>query len=126
MADMGGEVKLWQHLAGEAEAGRLSLDESVAKDCANVIQQRIDLYEQLREDLKRINRVTGLGDFACTKELATMLGLKAIGGEGDVDSSLKAHVDVLVLMRDTISKSVKDLADQDTSTSQAFNGTQVN
>ncbi|MBF6083815.1 hypothetical protein GV791_10680 [Nocardia cyriacigeorgica] len=126
MADSEQDVTLWRHLAGEAESGSLYLDESVAKDCLAVIDSRIDLFKELRRDLTQIERVTGLGDFACTKELAKMLGLKAVGGEGDLDSALSTHLEVLVLMRDTISKSVKDLTDQDTSTSQAFNGTQVN
>ncbi|MEU7765147.1 hypothetical protein AB0B25_08500 [Nocardia sp. NPDC049190] len=58
-------------------------------------------------------RVGGFGKFDCADELAKMLGAKAIGGDGDVDSALKEHIEILTLMRDTIQTSVDRISAQD-------------
>ncbi|WP_433520742.1 hypothetical protein ACQPZ2_25425 [Nocardia pseudovaccinii] len=114
------EKTRWQYLSGEAEAGRLYLDPSVAKSCRDACNRQIDLYSTLRNDLKIMSRVTGLGRFDCSEALAEMLGAKAIGGDGDVDTALKEHIEVVTLIRDTIQKSVDKLEAQDESYSKLF------
>ncbi|WP_280250362.1 hypothetical protein [Nocardia abscessus] len=108
----------WQFLAGEAKGGRLYLDPSVAKECRDACDQQIHLYQELRNDLLYMSKVAGLGRFDCSDELANMLGAKAIGGDGDVDSALKEHIEVLTLMRDTIQISVDRIGAQDDSNAQ--------
>lgn len=112
------EKSRWQFLAGEAQSGRLYLDPSVAKECRDACDRQIRLYQDARNDLIRMTRVTGLGQFECADELARMLGDKAVGGEGDVDSALKEHIEVLTLMRDTIQISVDRIGAQDDSNAQ--------
>ncbi|MBF6468897.1 hypothetical protein IU427_27580 [Nocardia beijingensis] len=108
----------WQFLASEAKGGRLYLDPSVAKECRDACDKQIQLYQDLRNDLLYMRKVTGLGRFDCADELANMLGAKAIGGDGDVDSALKEHIEVLTLIRDTIQISVDRIGAQDDSTAQ--------
>ncbi len=115
---MSEEVSRWRYLADEANAGRLLLDPAVAQSCRDACNRQIDLYVTLLEDLKMMTRVTGLGRFDCSDELANMLGAKAIGGDGDVDSALKEHIEVLTLMRDTIQISVDRIGVQDDSNAQ--------
>ncbi|MDE1669125.1 hypothetical protein [Nocardia gipuzkoensis] len=115
---MSEEVSRWRYIADEANAGRLYLDRAVAASCRDACNRQIDLYVALREDLKMMTRVSGLGRFDCADELANMLGAKAIGGEGDVDSALKEHIEVLTLMRDTIQISVDRIGAQDDSNAQ--------
>ncbi|GAB2656032.1 hypothetical protein [Nocardia goodfellowii] len=110
---MGEEVTRWKFLAEEAKAGRLYLDQSVAKDCRDACNKQIDLYDGLRRDLKNLETVTGLGNFKCAEALAQMLGRKAIGGEGNVDAALMDHIEVLKLIRDTIQVSVEKYESQD-------------
>ncbi|WP_067470586.1 hypothetical protein [Nocardia amamiensis] len=112
------EIKLWRHLADEAKAGRLYLDPAVAKGCRDACSNQIRLYETVRDDLRYVSNVSGFGDFDCADELAKMLGGKAIGGEGDVDSALREHIEVLTLMRDTIQVSVDRIAAQDDANAQ--------
>jgi hypothetical protein len=112
------EVSRWRYLADEAKAGRLYLDRSVAKECWDACDRQIQLYNSLRTSLKDVEMVTGLGKFDCSDELANMLGAKAIGGDGDVDSALKEHIEVLTLMRDTIQISVDRIGAQDDSNAQ--------
>jgi hypothetical protein len=78
---MSEEISRWRYLADEAKAGRLYLDRAVADGCRDACNRQIDLYVTLREDLKMMTRVTGLGKFDCSDELAKMMGNKAIGGE---------------------------------------------
>lgn len=103
---MNDEITTWRYLADEAKAGRLYLDSTVAKDCRDACNRQIDLYEGLREQLKMVQTVTGFGRFECSELLAKMLGAKAIGGAGDVDTALKEHIEVVGLIRDTIEVSV--------------------
>ncbi|BDT95228.1 hypothetical protein IFM12275_52040 [Nocardia sputorum] len=112
------EVSRWRYLADEAKAGRLYLDRSVAKECWDACDRQIQLYNSLRTNLKDVETVTGLGKFDCADELANMLGAKAIGGDGDVDSALKEHIEVLTLIRDTIQISVDRIGAQDDSNAQ--------
>ncbi|MGO4649123.1 hypothetical protein AB4305_29880 [Nocardia sp. 2YAB30] len=115
------EVSRWRYLADEAKAGRLYLDREVAKGCSDACDRQIQLYNSLRNNLKDVDTVTGLGKFDCSDELAKMLGAKAIGGEGDVDSALKEHIEVLTLMRDTIQISVDRIVAEDETNSQNTN-----
>ncbi|MFI5534869.1 hypothetical protein ACIA5H_00615 [Nocardia sp. NPDC051900] len=112
------DLSRWQYLAGEAKAGRLYLDRSVAQACRDACNRQIDLYNQLRDDLQWVSKVSGLGKFDCSDDLADMLGAKAIGGDGDVDSALKEHIEVLTLMRDTIQISVDRIGATDDSNAQ--------
>ncbi|MGW4365902.1 hypothetical protein ACWEKT_09670 [Nocardia takedensis] len=82
--------------------------------------KQIDLYTQCRTDLQMMTRVTGFGRFECADKLADMFGQKAVGGEGDVDSALAEHIEVLQLMADTIKVSVKTIEEQDQVTGQAL------
>ncbi|MFC9894943.1 hypothetical protein ACFVMC_14750 [Nocardia sp. NPDC127579] len=107
------EKARWSYLAQEARTGRLYLDSAVAAECRDVCNRQIDLYTKLRENLKQIVNVTGLGNFSCADELAKMLGAKAIGGDGDVDAALKEHLEVITLIRDTIQVSVEMYEAQD-------------
>ncbi|MGY4099558.1 hypothetical protein ACW2Q0_08350 [Nocardia sp. R16R-3T] len=115
-------ITLWQYLADEAKAGRLYLDDSVAKRCRTAIDNQIAVYDEARREVERMARVTGLGEFECGKELGRLLGLKAIDptGDGDLDTSLKDHIRVLGLMGDTIQASLDRLQEQDTSNAQDF------
>ncbi|MEU6829219.1 hypothetical protein ABZ894_11275 [Nocardia beijingensis] len=108
----------WQFLADESKSGRLYLDPSVAKECRDACDKQIHLYQDLRNDLLYMRNVTGFGKFDCADDLAKMLGAKAIGGDGDVDSAIKEHIDVLTLMRDTIQISVDRIGAQDDSNAQ--------
>ncbi|QIS10740.1 hypothetical protein [Nocardia arthritidis] len=121
--DLKAEKSRWDYLKGEAEAGRLLLDPDVAKDCRAACDKQIELYQKLRTDLNAMAVVTGLGRFDCADELAKMLGAKAIGGDGDVDSALQAHIEVVTLMRDTIQKSIDKLQAQDEQNAQGFKQT---
>ncbi|WP_225727860.1 MULTISPECIES: hypothetical protein [unclassified Nocardia] len=119
------EQTRWTYLKGEAEAGRLLLDPDVATTCRDACNKQIDLYTQLRNDLTFMSRVTGFGRFECSDKLAEMLGLKAIGGEGDVDSALQAHIEVVTLIRDTMEKAVNKIVAVDGKNSQQFEGVQT-
>ncbi|MEV6280095.1 hypothetical protein [Nocardia sp. NPDC051832] len=104
----------WSYLASEAKAGRLYLDQSVAKDCRDACNKQISLYESLISKLDVMKRVTGFGRFDCSDDLAAMLGQKARGGEGDVYTALMEHISVITLIRDTIQVSVDKYEAQDT------------
>ncbi|WP_194829013.1 hypothetical protein [Nocardia sp. XZ_19_231] len=115
------EKSRWQYLNEEAKAGRLYLDPSVAKSCRDASNKQIDLFLELKGDLKSVSSVTGLGRFNAADELAKMLGMKAIGGERDFDTAFKEHIEVLTLIRDTIEISVKKYEEQQIAQAQATN-----
>ncbi|MEU4342687.1 hypothetical protein AB0H00_15685 [Nocardia sp. NPDC023852] len=122
---MNEDVTLWRYLADEAKSGRLYLDDSVSRDCLKACEDRIRVYNECRSMLKIMSNVTGLGDFPCADELAKMLGTKAIGGEGDFDSSLAEHIAVLEGIRDTIKVSVDRLVEQERVNAQTIANIQV-
>ncbi|MEV6339609.1 hypothetical protein AB0M12_33435 [Nocardia vinacea] len=119
------EITRWRHLADEAQAGRLTLDPSVANDCYAACEKQIHLYEDCRALLRHMNRVTGMGRFECADQLAKMLGEKAIGGDGDVDSALAEHIEVVKLIRDTIKVSVQRISEQEQQNAQSIAGIQI-
>lgn len=116
-------ITQWEYLAGEAEAGRLFLDESVATSCRAVIDSQIGVYEECLQDIRRMANVTGLGEFECGQELARLLGLKAVdpAGDGDLATALRDHIRVLILMGDTIQHSLDRVQEQDSSNAQSYN-----
>ncbi|WP_433601512.1 hypothetical protein ACQPXH_07150 [Nocardia sp. CA-135953] len=116
------DITLWQYLSEEAKAGSLSLDDSVARRCRTAIDNQINVYTECLENVQQMARVTGLGEFACGKELAKLLGLKANDpeGDGDLNTALRDHIRVLGLMGDTIQSSLDRLQEQDTSNAQDF------
>ncbi|MEV2220426.1 hypothetical protein AB0E01_11155 [Nocardia vinacea] len=116
------DITLWQYLSDEAKAGRLHLDDSIAKRCRAAIDNQITVYDEARRELSRMANVTGLGEFECGKELSKLLRLKAIDpeGDGDLDTALRDHIRVLGLMGDTIQASLDRLQEQDTSNAQDF------
>ncbi|MEG8183783.1 hypothetical protein GZH49_35530 [Nocardia terpenica] len=109
------DVTLWKFLSGEAQAGRLDLDPSVSQDCLTACENELGVYNDARKMLRDAAYVSGFGDLPASDELAKMLGAKAIGGEGDFDSALTKHIEVLGLIRDTIKHSVERLVDNDKS-----------
>ncbi|MFI7669717.1 hypothetical protein [Nocardia sp. NPDC049526] len=119
------EITRWRHLADEAQAGRLTLDPSVANDCYAACEKQIRIYEDCRYLLHQMNHVTGLGKFECADQLAKMLGEKAIGGDGDVDSALAEHIEVVKLIRDTIKVSVQRISEQEQQNAQSIAGIQI-
>jgi hypothetical protein len=104
---------LWKYLSEEAKAGRLDLDPSVSNDCLKACEDELQVYRNARKMLTRLADVSGFGDFPAADALAKMLGAKAVGGEGDFDSALAKHIEVLELIRDTIKYSVDRLVDHD-------------
>ncbi|MFD4457779.1 hypothetical protein [Nocardia sp. NPDC058480] len=120
------EKSRWQYLNEEAKAGRLYLDPSVATSCRDASNTQIALFTQLKNDLQMLASVTGLGRFDAADELATMLGMKAIGGERDFKTAFEEHIAVLELIRDTIEISVKKYEDQQVAQAQALNSQGAN
>ncbi|MBF6063724.1 hypothetical protein IU500_23960 [Nocardia terpenica] len=116
------DVTLWKFLSGEAQAGRLDLDPSVSQDCLTACENELKVYRDARTLLGNVAHVSGFGDFPASDELAKMLGAKAIGGEGDFDSALAKHIEVLGLIRDTIKHSVERLVDNDKSQADRIAG----
>ena len=110
----------WKFMADEAKAGRLDLDPSVSQDCLKACEDQLDVYRSARELLAQASKVSGFGDFPAADELAKMFELKVAGGPGDFDSALKAHIDVLEQIRDTIKYSVDRLVDHDRQQAQAI------
>ncbi|MGW0049471.1 hypothetical protein [Nocardia cyriacigeorgica] len=118
------DISTWEFISGEAKNGRLYLDHSVAKACRTAIDDQIGVYRECLDGIQAMSRVTGLGEFECGKELARLLGLKAIdpGGDGDLKTALEDHITVLELMGDTIQVTLDRLQDQDSTNSQGYNG----
>ncbi|QIS08661.1 hypothetical protein [Nocardia arthritidis] len=122
--DLKAERSRWDYLKGEAEAGRLFLDPDVASSCRDACNKQIELYQDLLRATDLLRNVTGFGRFDCADELAKMLSAKAVGGDGDVDSALRAHIEVVTLIRDTMEKAVNKIVQVDTDNSQKFEGIQ--
>ncbi|MBF6097215.1 hypothetical protein IU438_06635 [Nocardia cyriacigeorgica] len=118
------DITLWRSLADQAKAGQLFLDDAVAKSCRSAIDDQIGVYQECIEGIESMARVTGLGEFECGKELARLLGLKAIDptGDGDLSTALRDHIEVLKLMGDTIQVTLDRLQEQDSANSQGYNG----
>ncbi|WP_054815534.1 hypothetical protein [Nocardia arizonensis] len=114
------EINRWQYLSEEAKAGRLYVDADVAKQCRAALDRQIELYGDVRNNLAELSRVSGLGDFAEGLALARLLGLKAVdpAGDGDLDTALKDHIQVLGLIGETIQVSLDRLLEQDSSNAQ--------
>ncbi|MBO0855397.1 MAG: hypothetical protein J2P18_16725 [Nocardia sp.] len=92
-------------------------------DCFKACDDQLQVYHECQNLLQHMTHVTGLGDFPASDELAKMLGAKAIGGEGDFDSALKAHIEVRQQIRETIKHSVNRLTSQDQQNAQRVAGT---
>ncbi|WP_063036854.1 hypothetical protein [Nocardia grenadensis] len=116
------DITLWRFLADEAEAGRLSLEDSVATACRTAIDNQIDVYVEVLDGIEAMANVSGLGEFACGTELARLLGLKAVdpGRDGDLATALRDHIEVLNLMGAAIQSSLDRVQEQDSSNSQSY------
>lgn len=117
---MSNEVTQWQHLSGEAAAGRLRLDESVGVDCLGACEQLLADFEDLARLAKQAQQVRGFGGFDSGHQLAAMYKGKGVGGVDSIDSVIEQHKQVVALIRDTISASVTRVGSQDDSSSQTI------
>lgn len=108
----------WQYLAGEARAGRLALDPSVARDCVAACDDLIAQFDDLYNFAGQAKRAEGFGGFDSGIELAGMYGRKGTGGPDAIDRIIREHKEVVALMRDTISASVTRVGTQDETNSR--------
>ncbi len=114
-------INRWQFLAGEAKAGRLRLDESVASECHAACEKLIGELKNMRQQAEATKYVSGFGGFDCADDLMKMFRELATGKPDSIDAVILKHIEVVGLIRDTIGVSVKTIQEQDQANSKPIN-----
>lgn len=87
----------------------MSLDQSVARDCADACAALIQSLHAAREALRNTNFNINLGDFSSGKQLSEGL-YKAIRGDDDsLYARLGEHIEVVKLIHDTVGAQVAEM-----------------
>jgi hypothetical protein len=102
----------WRYLANEAKAGRLVLDPTVAGDCAVACDTLIAGLRKLRQEVQFWNLEVGVGNFRCGTALSRLLQDAAMGG-GGLHERLGEHIQVVSLIRETITGQVTQMVETD-------------
>lgn len=79
----------------------MTLDPAVAVECAAACDALIDGLGRLRSQIGSWNLEIGLGDFRAGDALAALLRDIAVGDDG-LDQRLGEHIDVVSLIRQTV------------------------
>ena len=111
MTSVGG-LAYWQGLNESARAGELELDPSVASDIAAAADEFIAGLEAQRNTAINLGRISGVGGLDSARELAAKFEQKAVGPGGLVEH-YDQMIEVLLLIKDTVSRSVKELVAED-------------
>lgn len=115
-----------QALAGEAKAGTLVLDPSVAAQCATACDNLIKELDAARTEADRLDVTLDLGDFDCGKKLSDSLHTVAAGKDG-LKQRLDEHVAAVQQISAMVGASVAAVQTSDSHTSDAVRnvGSQV-
>jgi len=111
--DMSGGVARWQFLAQEAQAGRLRLDPTVARDLTVACDRRIDELNDMMFRAVNLAKVEGFGELPSGVLLATKFSQKGSGGTNSLDVVLQQHIDAVKAMQIVFNKSIEGYTEQD-------------
>lgn len=111
--DMSGAVAGWQLLAQEAQAGRLRLDPTIARDLTVACDRRIDELNSMLRVAVNLAKVDGFGELPSGVLLATKFSQKGSGGTNSLDVVLQQHVDAVKAMQIVFNKSIEGYTEQD-------------
>ncbi len=112
-SDMSGGVARWEFLAQEAQAGRLRLDPTIARDLTVACDRRIDELNDMMYRAKTLAKVEGFGELPSGVLLATKFSQKGSGGTNSLDVVLQQHIDVVKAMQIVFNKSIEGYTQQD-------------
>ena len=108
MSEVGG-LRYWKNLAASAAAGEVELDPTVADDIRTASEEFIAGLQSLREQALRLGNISGVGGLDSAKELAQKFEQKAVGSNGFVEH-YEQMIEIVTLISETVSHSVKELA----------------
>ncbi len=118
--DMAREVPRWQHLAGEAKAGRLRLDPDIAVDLVKACDDRLDVLDTALREAKWLTTATGFGDLPSGLALAGKFSSK---GHELIDV-LRQHIRVVNDMKAVFLYSIGKYHDADAAHAAALGSVQ--
>ncbi|MGA9871193.1 MAG: hypothetical protein WBQ44_08635 [Rhodococcus sp. (in: high G+C Gram-positive bacteria)] len=94
----------WAELAAAAEAGSLSLDPAVARECDAACSAYLEKLTKHRTTASRLSTVEGYGDFESGKQLARLYASRMVGGENSMFNVLNGHIRVVQEMQAVFQK----------------------
>ncbi len=115
-SDMSQEVPRWQHLAGEAKAGRLRLDPDIAPELVRACDDRLGVLDDALHRANYLTKVAGFG------ELASGLALEGkFSSKGDeLIDVLRQHIRVVNDMKAVFLYSIGKYEEADASHAAAL------
>ncbi|MGW0251383.1 hypothetical protein ACWDYH_32625 [Nocardia goodfellowii] len=118
MATPEDQVKEFQRLAGEAQAGNLFIDLATAQACANLCKDYMSQLRVLAQNAENLVRVESFSDLTSSKALGQKFYDLATGGAGTGSyvASITEHIKILEAMQDMYVKAgaAFEAADADT------------
>jgi hypothetical protein len=107
-------ASVWSRLAGQAQGGELYLDdENAAYLCAKACDQRIADLEGIRDLSRRVQNVSGFGDFEMARALEIKFLKQGTGESNSIDQIILEHIDTVKNMREVMAISFKRITGQD-------------
>ncbi|MFC4123647.1 hypothetical protein [Nocardia rhizosphaerae] len=101
-------------MLGQARAGEVGLnDEQAAYHMYKACDQRLLDLDELRNVARRVQAVSGFGDFQMGKELEKKFLLQATGDENSIDNVILKDIEAVKQLREVFAISFKNLTGQD-------------
>ncbi|MBP1159774.1 hypothetical protein [Rhodococcus sp. PvR099] len=85
-------------------AGRLSLEQGVARRCAARCAEFVDQLRRIQFDASKQAKVDGFGTLQSGIDLAAKFGKKASGGDYSMVQAIDDHITVVLEMQQTFEK----------------------
>lgn len=117
-------ASVWSRLASQARGGELYLDdENAAYLCAKACDQRIADLEAVRDLSRRVQNVSGFGDFEMAQGLENKFMKQGTGDNNSIDQIILEHIETVKNMREVMAISFKRITGQDIENATQFANT---
>ncbi|MGW5380493.1 hypothetical protein ACWESM_34120 [Nocardia sp. NPDC003999] len=119
-----GNASVWSRLVSQARGGELYLDdENAAYLCAKACDQRIADLEGIRDLSRRVQNVSGFGDFDMARGLETKFLKQGTGDGNSIDQIILEHIETVKNMREVMAISFKRITGKDIENATQFTNT---
>ncbi|MBJ8345638.1 hypothetical protein [Antrihabitans sp. YC2-6] len=107
-----GTLEYWRRLSREAASGELNLDPAIAAEIQDACESFVSELQIAREKAAFLGNIVGIGGLDSANELAAKFVDKAVGPGGLIER-LEQNIDIVRLISETVSHSVKTTIEVD-------------
>jgi len=98
----------WTSLLDKAKSGELFLDPETGRGLDKVCDDHIETLQDALASTRRIDRITGFGDFNSSHILEKKFSELAAGTDRSMDAIVKQHIDAATTAKEVVAKAISN------------------